>query len=138
MSDTSYLEKIFEIVELSRFKEAQLNSDLFTGVTDEEKQLAYKWHSGRELLSVVNSSGYAIIIEKLRKYMEEDAIVLFSTEPTGNKDEVAARHAVAYASANIFKRLNAEIQSDIEASRTVPNIVKEGYQITKGVPAGPE
>ena len=133
-----YLEKIFEAVTEDRIRKAAELGDFSSGVTDEEMLEARRWANGQELKSIVDTPGFGIVLEILRSFMEQDYNILSSTIPGKNPDEVLANHAVAYTSSSIYKRFRNEVNLSIEASNSVPQVIKEGYKLTKGIPAGPE
>lgn len=133
MPDYSDLEKLFEVVGRARSMRAAKEGEPDQGVTGEEQRACKRWADGQELQSLVENPGYSTLISKLQGFMEEDIQTLLQTAP-GNPDAVLANHAVAYASHNIFFRLQAEVATDIEAAKTVPDIVKEGIRLTRGIP----
>lgn len=133
MPDYSDLDKLFSLVEAVRAREAARTGDITYGVTDEEREHCRRWADGQEIQTIVNYPGYEILIGKLQKFMEDDIQTLMSTSP-GSNDAVLANHAVAYSSHKTFFRLQAEVNTDLEAAKVPPEIVKQGIRLTRGIP----
>lgn len=139
MVDTSYLENLFEIVHDNRIKQAAQQGLLSSGVTDEDKQEAFRWANGREFQNIEEDSGYSMIMGKLRSYAERDIdhyVDMIKVSPM-EKDRVLDAHIEAYSSSKVYNWLRREIELDKEAAQTIPQVIKEGYLLTKGTPAGP-
>lgn len=137
MKKIDYLENMFSIVTEHRYRISEQQNVPVYGVSEEEKLEAYRWARGRDLQGILNHPGYQIIIDYLLSYMEEDANNLLSSPP-GDKDVTALQHAVAFASSEIYKKLRRDLDADLKISASTPDIVKEGFRLTKGIPAGPE
>lgn len=134
MIDNSSLEQLFEIVAESRERNASANPGLYTaGVTDDEKEQVRRWADGTELKHLTNQPGYEILINKIIKYMDNTNTVSIGTDPA-KTDEVLAAHAIAHAIHAFYQWLVRDVNLDILASETVPEIVREGARISKGIP----
>lgn len=139
MVDTSYLNDIFEIVEQERIRRAASVGEISLGVTNEEKQEAFRWHTGREFQNVEEDSGCAMLLEKLRWLAEQDInhyVDMIKVSPM-EQDRIKDAHIDAYSSSKVYNWLRNEIRLDRETAETVPQVIKEGYRLTKGTPAGP-
>jgi hypothetical protein len=137
--DTSYLNDLFDIVEQERFRQAFARNEPSLGVTEEEKQEALRWHMGREFQNVEEDSGCAMLLDKLRGFAERDInhyVDMIKVSPM-EVDRIRDAHIDAYSSSRVYNWLRREIQLDKEAAETVPQVIKEGYRLTKGTPAGP-
>lgn len=134
MPDYTDLDRLYEVVGNARAV-AEAKTGLPTsGITDEEKEQCKRWLDGQDIEPLTRLPGYEILVGKLQTFMEEDIQKLLNTNPS-NKDEVVSSHAVAYASHNIFWRFKTEVEADLTAARNVPELVKEGAKITRGIPA---
>lgn len=133
MIDNSSMEQLFELVAAKRHADSVTTGLPDIGVTDDEKELVRSWADGGELKHLVNQPGYEILIGKLFRYMDEFIGQLRETDPSKTED-VLGSHALFYAAHKIVARLLAEVKRDIESSETVPEIVKEGAKIAKGIP----
>lgn len=128
------IERCFEIVSAAREKHSADSGFEIGPVTDEEKSEAYRWANGQELKHVVDTPGYEVIMGFLQGYMDDGITALFKgTNPT-DKDAVLAKFAIGYAACEIFDRLKNDIKASLEAAETVPEIVKQGIRVTRGVP----
>lgn len=132
--DYSDIERVFEIVEDARARQ-QAESGFQVGpVTQEEKAEAYRWANGQELQHFVNTPGYEIVMNYLSSYVDDGIKTLFqSTVPT-DKDAVLANFAIGYAACDIVNRLKQDLQADLEAAKSMPEIIRQGLRITKGIP----
>jgi hypothetical protein len=134
LPDYSDVERIFEIVNESRGREAKRTDYPIEPVTDDEKREAYRWADGNELRNIVDTPGFDILMHKLERYMDEGIKhLMVGTIPT-DKDAVLANFAAAHAACEIFERLKIDIAADLEASKNVPQIIKQGIRITRGSP----
>lgn len=128
------VERVFELVEHARAKEAKATGFPVASVADDEKQEAYRWADGNELRNIVDTPGFDIIMSKLNRYMDE-AIkdLMIATIPT-DKDAVLAKFAIAHAACEIFQRLKTDIENDLAAAKDMPSIIKQGIRLTRGAP----
>lgn len=134
MSNYDDIQRVFEMVELARTREAKATGFPVALITDEEKQQAYRWADGNELRNIVDTPGFEIIMDKLNRYMDESIkSLLIGTVPT-DKDAVLAKFAIAHASCEIFNRLKADIEADLAEAKEMPDLIKQGIRITKNVP----
>lgn len=134
MIDNSSIESLFEVVNAARFKRSKLTGEPFPEVTDDEKSQVYRWADGGELRPIVDTNGHQIVMGKLKKYMDDAVHDLVVTDPSDEK-AILRRHGVAFASTYILSRLQIDIDADLKAAETTPDIVKEGMKITRGIPA---
>lgn len=133
MPNYTDLDKLFEVVGRARSAKAAKAGEPDYGVADDERIQCKRWADGQELQHLIDHPGYDTLVGKLQGFMEEDIQRLLQTTPN-DKDAVLANHAVAYASHSIFFRLQAEVNADVEAAKTTPDIVKEGIRLTRGIP----
>jgi hypothetical protein len=128
------IERVFDLVDEARIRESKASGFPVPLVADDEKAEAYRWANGNELKNIVDTPGFEIIMYKLQTYMDEGIkTLLVATIPT-DKNAVLANFALAHAACEIFERLKNDIHNDIEAAKSVPDIVKQGIRITRGVP----
>lgn len=103
-------------------------------LSDEERDDVERWRKGRALAFVVNTDGWDVIREMLQSYATREFDRLLSIDP-GNKDEVMAAHAVAFAANRIYSCFIQDVQTCIETTRA-PQIIRES--ISKISPVPPE
>lgn len=134
MIDYSDIERIFDTVNNARALESEKSGFPIAPLADDEKAECYRWVNGQELKHIIDTPGYEIIMYKLQTYMDEGIKTLFrNTNPTDEK-AVLANFAVGYAACEIFERLKNDINNDIIASQTVPDVIKQGVRLTRSVP----
>lgn len=102
-------------------------------LTPEEEFEVQQWQNGRELQQLVQQPGWEIIVNMLKAYSDGAAERLLGTDP-GDVDEVRAAHAAAFAAYRIFNLFKQDVERAIEASKTVPDIVRFGAKKFSEVP----
>jgi len=139
VADISYLDDIFSIVHEERIRRAEAEGIYSLGVTEEDRSEAVRWANGRELQNIEHDSGCALLMEKLRSLAERDIDNFVDTIKISplEKDRILEAHMDAYSSSRVYNWLRNEIELDREAAKNVPQVIKEGYLLTKGTPVGP-
>jgi hypothetical protein len=132
MIDNTYMEQLFDLVAAKRHADSVATGLPDIGVTDDEKEQVRSWADGGELKHLVNQPGYEILMGKLARYMDRAVGEVRDSLP--GSPEASNAQCVLYCAHRILSQLLAEVKRDIESSETVPEIVKEGAKIAKGVP----
>lgn len=102
-------------------------------VTDEERYEVEQWEKGRVLAPLVMHPGWDTAIGILRGQAERAVVDLLNTTPT-DVDAVRAAHAVAYATNSTFQSFLILIDSAIQASKSTPRVIQDGYRSATPVP----
>lgn len=102
-------------------------------LTSDQQEEIDLWNKGRSLGFVVNSQGWDVIREMMSGYVTKEVDRLLSVDP-GNRDEVLAAHAVAFAASRIFTVFVEDVQRAVNAARSTPPIVKERLARISPVP----
>ena len=88
------------------------------------------WEKGRALAQVSAFPGYQIILEILQSQPTQAMADLMKIKP-GDNDRILAAHAVAYAANEGYINSVNAINAAIEASKTTPDVVKDGFRKLK-------
>lgn len=100
---------------------------------EEERAEVELWQKGRALSHQVNAPGWDVVLEILQNYVTQNINQILNTDP-GNKDEVLATHAVAFAASRIYRLFREDVANAIEASKRTPECLKEGLRKVSPVP----
>lgn len=104
-------------------------------LNDEEKYSVDQWYKGRALAQIAITDGWQIAIDMLKSYAADMAEACMNTDPA-DKENILANHAMAHAAGKIYTLFQQDVNKAIEASRTTPDVVKEGFK--RGSPAPAE
>lgn len=103
-------------------------------LSGDERDEVERWRKGRALAFVVNTEGWDVIREMLQSYATQEIDRLLAVDP-GNRDEVMAAHATAFAANRIYTLFLDDVQQCIASTRT-PEIVRQ--TATRLSPVPPE
>lgn len=92
-------------------------------LNEEERATIYLWNKGRALSQLVNLYGWEVVLEMLQGYVEGALKDLARIDPKEH-DEVRAQHAVVFAANKIYSNFVEDVRVAIEASRTMPEVLK--------------
>jgi hypothetical protein len=133
--DYSDIEKAVEYVNEAYRAESSRTGLSTREVSGEEIQEAVRWADGQELQNIVDTRGYGIVISLIHGYMDGYIRDCILTNPA-NKDEVLQNQCLAHSATHIFERLESDVKSRLVAAESVPEVVKLGIRLARGVPVG--
>lgn len=104
-------------------------------LTDEERQEVELWELGRIWGQVYGTQLWDTIVDTLSNYVEDAKNRVAGTDPR-DRDEVCAEQAILYASNRLRNIFIEDVTRAIEATKTIPDVVKRGLRAIK--PGPPE
>lgn len=81
------------------------------------------WEKGRALAQLTSQYGWEVALEMLKSYVTDQIENLMNTDP-GNRDEVQACHAVAFAANRVYNTFIQDVQNAVRASSETPECIK--------------
>jgi hypothetical protein len=133
MRDYSDIERVFELVAEARAREAKESGFPVNPLAQDEKQEAYNWADGQDIKNIVDTPGFDVIMMWLEQFMDEGIkTLMLGTVPT-DKEAVLANFAIAHAATEVFNKLKIKISNALDAAQDMPEVLKQGIRVTRGV-----
>ncbi len=92
-------------------------------LSEEELNQIELWEKGRALAQLTSMYGFEVMKEMLQSYVTDQVEQLLETDP-GDKDEVIAIHAVAFAANRVYNKFIQDIDNAVRASSETPECIK--------------